>query len=207
MKLLGKDKAFAPLLSSQAEAMVKAAKTLATLKDGFDRVAEIAGDIKQIEHEADELAHQLFNKVAAMFVTPLDKEDLSALSSSLDNVTDAIEAAASRIQLYHLTEPRDEFAELTAVLVKVTEATREAIDGMTRKQNAKAFQQTFIEINRLENESDQLYRGALERLFAEPNPDVLLVIKWKEIFERIEMAVDACEDVGNVVETVVVKYG
>ena len=203
---LGRDLTFYALLEAQAEAAVRAAREFHSLTHDFGHCNEHIVRIEEIEHEADELTHQLANKVDATFVTPLDKEDLRALSSGLDDITDFIEAGTQRLSIYRLTEPRPDLEPLVALLVKITEATQEMVATLRDKPSREAMQPLFIRIHEIENESDGRFRKALEDLFNVPNPDPIMVIKWKEIYDRIEIAVDKCEDVANVVESVVVKY-
>jgi uncharacterized protein len=204
--IFGKDVSFFEILEQQADAAHKAANVFHALTEDFSRCSEYVKQVEDIEHEADELTHQLANKIDATFVTPLDKEDLRALSSGLDDITDSIEAVVARIGLYRITTPRPDLKPLVGKLVDVTQATREAIGGLRKMRNRAAMQEAFIKIHKLENESDKLFRSALEELFNAPSPDPLTVMKWKEIYDRVETAVDDCEDVANVIESVVVKY-
>lgn len=198
--------AFYTLLESQADAAVASAKEFHTLANDMARCAEHVARIEQIERDADTLTHELMNRIDATFVTPLDKEDLRALSSGLDDITDAIEAGTQRLTIYRLTEARPDFAPLLARLVDITMATREIIGTLKAMQSREALSPSLIRIHDIENESDKLYRKALTDLFNAPNPDPLNVIKWKEIYDRVEIAVDKCESVADIVESVVVKY-
>jgi len=204
--LFGKDMTFYDLLEAQAAAAVRAAETFHALSQDFAHSAEHIHALDEIEHEADELTHQLARRTDTTFVTPLDKEDLQKLSSNLDDVTDAIEAAAARIAIYRLTAPRPDIEPLVRLLVEITQAVHEAVGALRHGRDRNALQPRFIRIHEIENESDTCFRKALTDLFDTPNPDPLMVIKWKEIYDRIESAVDKCEDVANVVESVVVKY-
>jgi predicted phosphate transport protein (TIGR00153 family) len=206
VSLFGKDLSFYTLLEQQAEAAHRAAKAFHALTKDFSRCAEYVKQIEDIEHEADDITHQLANKVDRTFVTPLDKEDLHALSSGLDDITDMIEATTARISLYRLESLRPDLEPLVFKLVQVTQATHEAVKGLRDLRNRTALHNAFIHIHELENESDQSFRNALGTLFNSPNPDPLMVMKWKEVYDRVETAVDKCEDVANIVESVVVKY-
>ena len=208
MKLLGfgKDTAFYTLLESQADAAVASAKEFHTLASDMAHCAEHVARIEHIEREADNLTHELMNRIDATFVTPLDKEDLRALSSGLDDITDAIEAGTQRLTIYRLTEARPDFGPLLARLVDITVATREIIGTLKNMKSREALSPSLIRVHDIENESDKLYRKALTDLFNAPNPDPLNVIKWKEIYDRVEIAVDKCESVADIVESVVVKY-
>jgi uncharacterized protein Yka (UPF0111/DUF47 family) len=140
-------------------------------------------------------------------MTPLDKEDLRDLSQALDDITDFVEAAAARTQLYRLSNPRPDLEPLAKLLVEAAEvvvtAVKELGNGFNKSTTLKG---TLREIHSIENDSDIAFRTALASLFEQPNPDVLMVIKWKEIYDRIETAVDKCEDIAKIIGTIVVKY-
>jgi len=206
LRLFGQDTTFYDLLEAQAEAAHRAALTFHKLTRNFLNMAEYAAQIDRIEKEADELTHQLANRIDATFVTPLDKEDLHALSSALDDVTDLIEAAAARLQLYNLTVPRPDIGPLVGLLVQITEATHDAVSELRQLRRREVMQPLFVRIHEIENESDSAFRLALATLFNAPDPEPLMVMKWKEIYDRVEMAIDKCETVSDIVESVVVKY-
>ncbi len=197
---------FYVLLEKQAEAAISAAKAFHTLTKEFANASAIVAQIEKIETDADGITHELANKIDSTFVTPLDKEDLHALSSGLDDITDMIEALAARISIYNITEVRPDFEPLVYKLVLVTQATQEAVVALRDLRNRQAMQSAFIRIHDLENESDKSFRSALTTLFNSPDLDPIYVMKWKEIYDRVEAAADSCEDVANIVESVVVKY-
>lgn len=202
----GKDLSFYILLEAQADAAVRAAKEFLALTRDFSNNPSYIERIEAIEHEADELTHQLANKVDATFVTPLDKEDLRALSSGLDDITDSIEAGTQKLVIYRLTVARPDLEPLVSLLVQITQATLELVKTLRNMQSREALQPLLIRVHDIENEGDQHFRKALTDLFNTPDPDPIMVIKWKEIYESVEVAVDSCEDVANIVESVVVKY-
>lgn len=206
MPLFHQDDVFYDLLEKQADAAHRAAQSLASLAADFGKSDTIAQAMKRIEDEADDLTHQLVNAADARFVTPLDKEDLHRLSNALDTVTDTVEAAGARVALYQLKTPRPDLAPMADLLVAVTGVTRDAVGGLRRLKDHKALEDTLVRIHDLENNSDQLYRTALGTLFNEAGAEPLLVMKWKEIYDRIEVAVDECEDVADILESLVVKY-
>ena len=201
-----KDVSFYRLLESQARVAVRAAQEFHSLSRDFSDLAKRAATMEEIEHEGDQLTHELQNKVAATFITPIDKEDLRELSQSLDDVTDLIEAAAARAHLYKLTEPRKDLGNLTELLVKSTEVTADAIAELQLGFNRESIKEKLKEIHTLENASDKAFRSSLATLFEEPGIDPLYLIKWKEMYDRIETAVDKCEDIAKVIGTMLVKY-
>jgi uncharacterized protein len=203
---LSKDVGFYRLLESQARVAVRAAQEFHSLAENFTDLAGHASLMEDIEHEGDVLTHELQNKVTATFITPIDKEDLRDLSQALDDVTDFIEAAAARAHLYKLKEARPDLKILTELLVKATEVTADAIGELQHGFNRESIKEKLKEIHTLENQSDRAFRASLSALFEEPGVDALYVMKWKEMYDRIETAVDKCEDIAKVLGTMLVKY-
>ena len=163
-----------------------------------------AEEIKEVEHRCDSLTHAIIERLNRTFVTPLDREDIHALARSLDDVMDAIDAAASRIRLYRLDKVRFGARELAKIITASTAQVRMAMQ--TLEQKKRVVVDHAIEINRLENEADRQHQEAILRLFDEEH-DPIVVMKWKEALDFLEEATDRCEDVANVLEGVVVKYG
>ncbi len=197
---------FYELLEKQAHSAVLAAKEFQALIHDFTNRAQYAAKIKEIESEADHTTHHLANLIDTTFVTPLDKEDLHALSSELDDVTDRIEACTGRMALYQFTQMRPDMELLVMLLARITEATLEAVKTLRTRPSRESIQDLFIRIHQIENEHDNAFRKALANLLNDPEADPIKVIKWKEIYDRIEAAVDKCEDVAHIIESVVVKY-
>jgi len=162
-----------------------------------------AEEIKEVEHKCDFLTHEIIQRLNRTFVTPLDREDIYALARSLDDVMDAIDAAATLIRLYRLDHVRSGARELAQIITACTNQLRLGLDALELKRGVITH---AIEINRLENEADRTHQEAVSRLFEEEhNP--LPVMKWKEAFDFLEESTDRCEDVANVLEGVVVKNG
>jgi len=203
---MSKNHIFNELLEKQANCAVQCAKEFAKLANDFGNLAKYAARIKEIESEADHVTHELANKVDATFVTPLDKEDLRALSSVLDDVTDYIEACTGRMSLYELSQARPDLISLVTMLVNITEAMLEAVEALRIMPPREKMQSLFIRIHQIENEHDAAFRKALAVLLNAPDADPINVIKWKEVYDRIEASVDKCEDVAHIIESVVVKY-
>jgi uncharacterized protein len=161
-----------------------------------------AEEIKEVEHKCDFLTHEIIQRLNRTFVTPLDREDIYALARSLDDVMDAIDAAATLIRLYRLDHVRSGARELAQIITACTNQLRLGLDALELKRGVITH---AIEINRLENEADRTHQEAVSRLFEEEhNP--LAVMKWKEAFDFLEESTDRCEDVANVLEGVVVKH-
>ena len=192
---------FFALFQKQAENIVAGAQAFVSMLEHYTGVPEQVQIIKAIEHNGDEITHQIFRKLNQTFVTPFDREDIHELCSTMDDVIDLIDAASSRFVLYRVTEVRPGTIELCKVLAAATTEVKAAIHAMESPDKAL---HRVIEINRLENESDRICRTLIAQLFEEEKNPVE-IIKWKEIFEVIETAVDKCEDVSNVIESVILK--
>ncbi|MDA8125072.1 MAG: DUF47 family protein [Deltaproteobacteria bacterium] len=162
--------------------------------------------IKEIEHEADIITHRTCAKMHSTFLTPLDREDIYSLINKMDSILDMTEAAASRLLLYGVKEPAEALIEQARVLNESIGKVQTLIHALRDMKNAPLMLQTCIEIHTLENAGDVILRTTMARLF-EHEPDVKELIKWKEIHERIEEAIDTCEDVSNIVEGIVLKNG
>ena len=208
MNLLGfgQDQLFYALLERQADAAIQAAREFHALVRDYAHFDAHLKEINDIEHRADELTHQLANKADSTFVTPLDKEDLHAISTGLDDITDAIEDATETLALYRIAALRPDIEPLASLLVQISQATCETVGCLRRKSGREGMQPLFIRIHDLENQADEAYRRAVGEIFHAPDRDPFAFIAWKEVYDRIEVAIDSCEDVANTVESVVVKY-
>ncbi len=192
---------FFEMFNALAENCHQGAQVLVEMFQKDDGAEKYAERIKDIEHAGDNLTHTLLTRLNQTFVTPFDREDIQALSSRIDDVLDLIDAAASRIVTYKISHIRPGVADLAQILY---ETTRQVVVVVGALNKHDAVLEKCIEINRLENEADRLSRILIARLFDEEK-DPVQIIKWKEIIEVIEAAVDKCEDVANVIETVTLK--
>ena len=161
----------------------------------------LAQRLREVEHDGDEQTHRILRKVNSTFVTPFDREDIHRLASLIDDVLDLVEEAADRVVLYDVRELPPQAAEVTTVLVQASELTAEALP---RLRSMKGLEDYWIEVNRLENEADRLYRDMIGELFRNGS-DALHVLKVKEVLDTLEAAADALEHVADAVQTVVVK--
>jgi predicted phosphate transport protein (TIGR00153 family) len=159
--------------------------------------------IKDAEHRCDTLTHDAIQRLHRTFVTPFDREDLYAMATSLDNVMDAIDHAAALVRLYQIRHVRTGARELAHVITSSADRVHMALDALANK---RPVQPHAVEINRLENEGDRVYQEAVRELF-DVERDPIVIIKWKEVFDVLEQITDACEDVANVIESIVVKHG
>ncbi|HEX5132531.1 MAG TPA: DUF47 family protein [Candidatus Krumholzibacteria bacterium] len=184
--------------------IIDASTILVELFESFDKIDEKVARIHDIEHDNDDLTHETMKHLGQTFVTPIDREDIHALASSLDDVLDFIWAAGDRVALFGVPSARPGAATLARSLKQNTIVVHRAIQELRRKKYA-ACMESCIEINRLENEADQIFRDEIAALFTKET-DPILIIKWKEILEHLEIATDKCEDVANTIESVVLKH-
>jgi predicted phosphate transport protein (TIGR00153 family) len=164
---------------------------------------DAAADIQKVEQDCDTIAHEIFQRLNRTFVTPIDREDIHALATSLDDVMDAIDAAATVIARYRVSPVRFGARELARTISQSAGQIRKALEVLEKRTGVHVL---LVEVNRLENEADRIHDDALRRLFDEEK-DPITVIKWKEVLDYLEEATDRCEDVADVVEGVVVKHG
>ena len=161
-----------------------------------------ADEIKELEHDCDGRTHAIIERLNRTFVTPLDREDIHSLAISLDDVMDAIDAVAAVMRLYKITKVRAGARHLAAIIVDATDRIFEALTALEKRQGVLEL---AARINQLEREADRVHQDAIVALFDEET-DPIAVIKWKEVFDFLEAATDRCEDVGNLLEGVVVKH-
>jgi hypothetical protein len=195
---------FFETFEGMARGSVEAAGVLAEMfRNGRESYDTYAGRIKDIEHRCDHLVHELVRALNRTFITPFDREDLYALASSLDNVMDAIDHAASLLRLYRIQDIRPGARELAHTVSASAERLHTLLDALAAKQ---PVQPHAVEINRLENEADRAYQEAVRALF-DGETDPIVILKWKELLDVLEQVTDCCEDVANVIEGVAVKHG
>jgi uncharacterized protein len=201
IRLIPKDTSFFEMFAAMSNNLIDAARALVDLFADYHNVeAKIAG-IRQIEHQGDEMTHSIMRKLNQTFITPFDREDIHTLASSLDDVVDFINAACARIVMYRITDPPAEAGQLALLILAQCEELGKAVTNLQKSDDVLRH---CVEINRLENEADQVSRVAIARLFEdETNP--ITLIKIKELLEFLETATDKAEDVADVLETVVLK--
>ena len=201
---LPREQAFFDLFEESAQNLVKAAGLLTELLNKWDDIEERVKQISNLEHEGDNITHRIIAQLNRTFVTPIDREDIAQLANRMDDVMDFIEAAAMRMTLYNIDKPTERAKEMADILFRVTTEVSKAIPRLRHRRELSHMREHCIEINRLENEADAVRRSALAELFHE-QVDVANVIKWMEIYEHMENAVDSCEDIADVLEGVMIK--
>lgn len=204
-RLLPREEDFFGLFERHAALAVEGAREMQRLLQGGQNARVLAARIKEIEHECDVLTHACVERLHKTFITPFDREDIHRLITRMDDVMDYVEEAAVSVMLYELVEMTAPARELGDVLVRSTEAVAIAVGGLKNVKQSEGILKACIEVNRLENEGDEILRNGLATLFREAK-DPLLVLKWKTVYEALETATDRCEDVANIIEGVVLEH-
>ena len=204
--LMPRDDKFFDLFEVSAKNMVRAAESLKDMIYSWDRFDEKLEEMTKIEHQGDTITHEIMFQLNRSFITPFDREDIGLLAHSLDDVTDLIQSAADTMVLYKVKTPGKRARELADIIVQITTEVENVMPSLRRHTaNLEKILNSCVEINRLENVADTIYRTALTELF-EYDSDIADIIKWREIYEHMESATDMCEDVANVLESVALKH-
>lgn len=202
MKLLPRDDRFFELFNQQATTLCKASDLLVRgLRGGYSRMQGISGEMKSLEHEGDDVMHEISRKLRTTFLTPFDPEDVQALATALDDVLDYIDNATFRIVAYRLSPIEPEVVQLGEM---VDGCCRSLARALSRFRDKGPVLEDTIEVHRLENEADTLSRTLLQNLFSNEK-DAIELVKKKEIYEVLEATTDRCEDVADVIQNVTVK--
>jgi predicted phosphate transport protein (TIGR00153 family) len=204
MRFLPKSIDFFGIFNRVAANIVNAASLLVSLLENFDNINARAKEIHECEQDGDVLTHDIMKSLNKTFITPIDREDLHALASRLDDILDLIWATADRLTVFKIQESTTWAVKMSKDLLITIEFVHKAITKLKEK-NYSHVQEYCIEINKLENRIDRGFRDALAHLFDEIK-DPILIIKWKELYEHLEDASDKCEDVANVLEGIVLKH-
>jgi predicted phosphate transport protein (TIGR00153 family) len=203
-RLLPREEEFFDLFNDVARRCNEAAGLLRELFTGRpERTAYCAEAIKRLENEADEVTHEVVNRLDRTFITPIDREDIHLLSSDLDDVIDRIDGTARRAQIFRLGRAPEGIAELCDVIQRITGEIAQAVAKLRGKDDVMRH---CIEAKRLEEEGDALYHQMLGRLF-DQEKDPIAILKWKEMYDNLETTIDEAEDVANAIESIVLKHG
>jgi len=196
-----KEREFFDLFEEAGRNIVRASDLLDQMLRGFPENAALARDILICEQEGDRITHDIIQLLNHRFVTPIDREDIYELASALDDVVDYAEEAADYLGLYRIEAPMEEAQRLAHILLQ---ASRQIAEAMPRLRDFRDISHYTVEINRLENDGDQVVRQAVAALF-DNGIDPMVVIRWKDIYERLENAIDSTERVANILEGIVIK--
>jgi len=209
MPLIPREVQFFDLLEQQSQTVVRGAKLLQEClesKGSLDDLYLASKRIHDVEHEGDNLVHRLMERLNKSFITPLDREDIYELTGRLDDVLDYIDAVAKRLVTFKIATVTPHAIELGRIIVRGAEETAVGVAMLRYLSNSEAIIRQCAKINQLENDADQVMRDALNDLFDGGAREPVEIIKWKDLYEHLEVATDKCEDVANILEAVLVKY-
>jgi len=197
-----REEAFFTLFQQSSKNVIEGGRLLKELMDDFQGIPGKVGRIKDVEHQGDEITHEIVRRLNQTFITPLDREDIHDLTTALDDILDEVDAVADLFLIYKISKPTEAAVKLADILYQASVAVGKGVDLLAQGDlNANHFN---IHVNSLENEADRLSRNAISTLFDEEK-DPIIVLKWKEIYEGFETGTDCCEDVANVLERIALK--
>jgi len=199
--LVPQDRVFFDLFTEAGQNTLRCAKLLRDMFQQWPDDSGLSRDILKAEQEGDRITHDIIRRLNTTFVTPLDREDIYGLATQMDDIVDYVEEAADFMGLYRIEAPMDQAVEMTEVLVKACEQLYSALQNL---RGFKGLDQYWIEIHRLENDGDRIYRDAVAALFA-GRTDPMVVIRWRDVFLRLERAIDAIETSASILEGIVIK--
>jgi predicted phosphate transport protein (TIGR00153 family) len=201
-QIIPRAQGFYELFQKAAANLADSSQLLLKLLTDFREPQAAHAEIQSREHEGDEITHQIMRALNTTFVTPFDREDIHRLASGLDDVLDFIEAVSDLLVLHNIEKPLDEMRQQADVLAR---ATAQIVDAMDRLRGFSGLEPHWVEINRLENEGDRVYRKTVATLFS-GEYKAMDVLKWKDLVDQLEAAIDGCEDVANTMESIVLKH-
>ena len=202
--VIPQDKVFFDLFDRMAQTVVSAADLLVELVENFENVKEQCHRMKRIEHQGDEISHEIYEQLNRTFITPLEPEEISRLASALDDILDYIDGTAQQMYSYGITETDDSMIELAKLIRLSIIEIEKAVTGIRTIKNPGLIEERCIEVNRLENVADNVLGHAIMDLFK--TKDAITIIKLKDIYENLEMATDKCEDVANVLSDIAIRH-
>ena len=205
LSLMPRERKFFVLFEQGAQNRVKIAQQLRDLVYIWENIKERVEMITDLEHQGDAITHEIVAQLHRTFVTPFDREDIALLANALDDITDFIQSTADSMLLFRVEHPTDSAKQLADIVVQAAVEIEKAISELYKGIDKNRLLKQCTEINRLENLGDSVHRSAIAELFANAN-DFSYLIKWREIYEHMETAIDRCEDVANILEGVALKY-
>ena len=205
MRLIPQEEKFFDLFEELVNKIEEGGKLFLDMVEHYEYADQKIAKLKELEHEADVITRRTYEKMHKTFLTPIDREDIYGLVHKMDSILDMVEASAARMSLYKVKVPAREIIDQAMILNNAIKKVKYIVHAMRNMKNAKMIMDNCVEIHTLENEGDIVMRMTMARLF-EYEKDPIELIKWKEIFERIEESIDICEDVSNIVEGIVLKH-
>lgn len=205
LSIIPREKKFFVLFEQGTQNALKVAQQLKDMVHIWENVKERVGVINDLEHQGDAITHQIFEQLHRSVITPFDREDIALLAHSLDDVVDFIHAAADAMLLYKVERPTHRAKELVDIVVQAVAEVERAVSEIHDRIGRKQLLKRCVEINRLENMGDSVFRSAMAELF-DDSTDFAGLIKWREIYKHMESVIDRCEDIANILEGVSLKY-
>ena len=202
-----RDRVFFQLFESVSGELVKMGEKLKEVvnEPDFDKRAKLIQEMEDMEHVNDDYTHNIFTELGKNFITPFDREDIHYLATTLDDVADYIYSSAKRIAFYNINNYDEGIVKLANLIGFAVDEIKIAVSGLRDMKNLQAMTNALVKINSIENQADDIYDLCVERLF-EMEPDVKMLIKKREVYHAMETATDKCEDAGNAIESIIVKY-
>jgi uncharacterized protein len=201
-KVIPRAGGFFTLFERAAANVAETSRLLLKLLTDYHDPAAAHSEIRQREHEGDEITHQIMRALNTTFVTPFDREDIHRLAAGLDDIMDFIEAVSDLLVLHRIEQPLPEMRDQADVLARAADEVYQAI---SRLETMAGLDRHWVEINRLENEGDRVYRQTVAHLFS-GDYKAMDVLKWKDLVDQLEAAIDGCEDVANTLESILLKH-
>ena len=205
MRLFPKQENFFDYFEELANKIEEGSRLFLEMTENHDYSESKVAKLKEIEHEADIITHRTYEKMHTTFLTPIDREDIYALVNKMDSILDVIEATAIRVHLYKVKKHDDQIIKQAKILNEAITKVKSIVHAMRNMKNSKMILDGCVEINTLENAGDVVLRTIMANLF-ENEKDAIELVKWKDIFQLLEEAIDDCEDVSNIVEGIVLKH-
>ncbi len=202
--IIPQDRYFFDLFESLSLVVVQASEELVALMEHYQNVKQVAQRIKAMEHEGDEITHQIFEKLNTTFITPLDPQEISRLASALDDILDFIDGSTRRMHNYGITETDAHMVELAKLIRLSATELAEAVKQIRTIKDPRRIEERCIEVNRLENIADDVLAHAITDLFK--TNDAIAIIKLKDIYDYLEIATDKCEDAANVLSDIAIRH-
>jgi predicted phosphate transport protein (TIGR00153 family) len=201
--LIPNDKQFFNMLKNESNNVLVGSNALLDMLKHYEDIDKKQEHIKYIEHQGDDLVHDIFEELNKTFITPIDHSDISSLASALDDILDHIDGVAMRLVLYEIKKPEENMLMLADAVVLQMGELNSAIEELHNAKKFGEIGQRCIEVNRLENVADDIYKNSVADLFT--RKDAIEIMKLKEIYERLEGASDMCEDAANVISSIITK--
>jgi uncharacterized protein len=203
--LMPKETKYFAFFQQEAENIVKMAQQLKDMINTCQNVKERNSVLTDLKKDGNAITHNVMKLLHKSFITPIDKEDITSVARSLDDIAGGIHSVADTVYLYRIDGPTDRAKEMCCIIVQVVQEVAEGVAGISSRINETDLLKRCVTIHQIENSGDVVYRAALTELFADPN-DIRFVVKWREIYKHMELVINACEEFANVLEGIAVKY-